>query len=89
MALRESGPQALGPETGEFLEGIDVRDDEFEDWLTLERSYWQQMREARMTRPAETLPAAIVHSIPAQGTLKLSMGGHTIEIRILPEPALA
>lgn len=90
VALRESGPQALGPETGEFLEGIDVRDDEFEDWLTLERSYWQQLREARATRPAETLPAAVVHSIPDHGTLKLSMGGRTIEIRILdPEPALA
>ncbi len=28
------------PETEQFLEGIDVRDPEFEEWLTLERQSW-------------------------------------------------
>lgn len=33
------GGAAVGP-TENFLEGIDVRDPEFEDWLTLERQAW-------------------------------------------------
>jgi tetratricopeptide (TPR) repeat protein len=32
--------QAAPPETEHFLEGIDVRDPEFEEWLTLERQSW-------------------------------------------------
>lgn len=29
----------------DFLEGIDIRDPEFEEWLTTERSYWWQARQ--------------------------------------------
>ncbi|PWK73863.1 tetratricopeptide repeat protein [Aminobacter sp. AP02] len=29
----------------DFLEGIDIRDPEFEDWLTTERNYWWQARQ--------------------------------------------
>jgi tetratricopeptide (TPR) repeat protein len=45
LDLRDGGQ---GPEQsrGEFLEGIDVRDGEFEDWLSVERSRWETSRTA-------------------------------------------
>ncbi|MBU1305242.1 MAG: hypothetical protein KKF33_06955 [Alphaproteobacteria bacterium] len=85
VALRERGGQGAETEAGEFLEGIDVRDDEFEDWLTVERSYWQKLREDRTQVPAVQVPETIIHSLPAHGALTLSMGGHRIEIRIVDQ----
>jgi tetratricopeptide (TPR) repeat protein len=38
--LNPEARRALPPETEHFLEGIDVRDPEFEEWLTLERQAW-------------------------------------------------
>jgi tetratricopeptide (TPR) repeat protein len=40
MLFAGERPQAPLPETEHFLEGIDVRDPEFEEWLTLERQSW-------------------------------------------------
>lgn len=37
----------------DLLEGIDVHDEEFEDWLTAERSYWNDMRDRIVGRIAE------------------------------------
>lgn len=86
LALREEGAFGIEPEAGEFLEGIDVRDDEFEDWLTLERSYWQRLRERQPAPVAGQVPPAIIRAIPAGGALTLTMGAHRIEIRIV-DPA--
>ncbi len=35
----------------ELLEGIDIRDPEFEDWLTLERSVWAEIADAARKTP--------------------------------------
>jgi tetratricopeptide (TPR) repeat protein len=40
MLLDPALGQSALPETEHFLEGIDVRDPEFEEWLTLERQSW-------------------------------------------------
>lgn len=46
----------------QLLEGIDIRDPEFEDWLSLERQNWQIRRQAERPvstrQPQERLPAS-------------------------------
>jgi len=86
LALRERGASGHEVECGEFLEGMDVGDDEFEDWLLLERRYWQDLCEARRQapHPLPRLPATI-EAAPSGGAFTLSMGRHRIEIRILEE----
>ncbi|MBK8085202.1 MAG: hypothetical protein IPK28_16075 [Devosia sp.] len=86
VALRERDAGGLAAERGEFLEGMDIGDDEFEDWLLLERSYWQELREERRRAP-QALPQlpALVEAHPASGAVTLSMGRHRIEIRILED----
>jgi TolB-like protein/DNA-binding SARP family transcriptional activator len=43
----------------EFLEGIDIRDPEFEEWLTTERSYWWEARQRLLeTRATKAKPSA-------------------------------
>jgi tetratricopeptide (TPR) repeat protein len=37
----------------DLLEGIDVKDEEFEDWLLLERQIWQEKSECYFTRASE------------------------------------
>lgn len=46
----------------DFLEGIDVRDPEFEEWLTTERSYWWQARQHLLETK---MPAAKAEPKPA------------------------
>ena len=41
-ALKPAMPKGGFGQTENFLEGIDVRDPEFEEWLTLERQSWQR-----------------------------------------------
>ncbi len=41
-ALTPDGPKTGFGQTENFLEGIDVRDPEFEEWLTLERQSWHR-----------------------------------------------
>ena len=41
-ALKPAMPKGGFAQTENFLEGIDVRDPEFEEWLTLERQSWQR-----------------------------------------------
>ncbi|WP_371227332.1 transcriptional regulator [Roseovarius sp. 2305UL8-3] len=43
---------SISPEA-ELLEGIDVQDEEFEDWLMLERQIWRDKSEDLFTRAAE------------------------------------
>lgn len=93
VALREQGPIGLETECGEFLEGIDVRDDEFEDWLAIERSYWRQLRDDRRVR--DTAPVADVRlpvdvaALAGQGTISFTFGKHVIEIRVVDAPILS
>lgn len=37
-----------------FLEGMDIRDPEFEEWLTVERQVWQERLDARAAAPETT-----------------------------------
>ena len=41
-ALKPTAPKGSFGQTENFLEGIDVRDPEFEEWLTLERQSWHR-----------------------------------------------
>ena len=41
-ALKPTAPKGGFGQTENFLEGIDVRDPEFEEWLTLERQSWHR-----------------------------------------------
>ncbi len=94
--LADRIPLPLGRETDEeaatehFLEGLDVRDPEFEDWLMMERQVWQQKLETRLARglePKQELTADGRHRnlaiprtdarVPAQATL------------VMPAPRLA
>ncbi len=70
----------IAPPTGqEFLEGMDVRDSEFESWLTLERS----MREAPApVRPAHLMPDQPLRETPRTWTVSVdakSIGGDLAE----------
>jgi tetratricopeptide (TPR) repeat protein len=94
--LADRIPLPLGRETDEeaatehFLEGLDVRDPEFEDWLLMERQVWQQKLETQLARgldPKHELTAQArhrnlsvprtEHGVPAQVT------------QITPAPRLA
>jgi len=50
-----------------FLEGIDVRDPEFEEWLSAERCYWDALQLTRLTerRRVEAAPLATGGRLPA------------------------
>ena len=68
MCLRDEGEgreaqEILARHAGNvcFLEGIDVRDPEFEEWLSAERCYWDRLQLTRMTerRRDEPIPPGI------------------------------
>ena len=44
----------------ELLEGLDVRDEEFEDWLLMERRLWEEKSESLLAKPAITSPQNVV-----------------------------
>lgn len=87
VELRKSRSSAANGETipaayleAELLEGLDVRDPEFEDWLAVERSHWSDLRES-LLRKASTpirlpaLPAsAAPQAAPPASLLPLSLG---------------
>ena len=66
----------IAPANGqEFLEGIDARDDEFESWLTLERSVRETPAPAR---PILVLPKHPSHELPRTWTISVdstALGG--------------
>jgi tetratricopeptide (TPR) repeat protein len=73
---------------GEFLEGIDVGDSEFEDWLAVERSRWQDFREEIEASKAKSRPAVPISTPSASPSIitrdtRLFRPG----IRILPPVA--
>jgi class 3 adenylate cyclase/tetratricopeptide (TPR) repeat protein len=101
LALREktllqSADAVLLRKWGEvdFLEGIDVRDPEFEEWLTAERSYWcevrQQLRGTKL--PAvETKPLAMAPPFQAASEAQVITAKSARSVSratdIHPEPA--
>lgn len=86
LVLDPAQRQAAPPETEHFLEGIDVRDPEFEEWLTLERQSWI----ARIEKAGyehglgpklapETAPARLAASLAAAtGSMPMSPPGQGV-----------
>lgn len=66
----------LGQVSEFFLEGIDIRDPEFEDWLTMERQVWVRRYTSAIDDDTPALPSKnkIVESIE-RSTLSLSQKG--------------
>lgn len=63
----------------ELLEGIDIRDEEFEEWLLMERRNWEEKRENIADRPVKQTRAANIVNQP-----KLALPKRRISIGILP-----
>lgn len=59
-SLENSTSKQNYSQIGDFLEGIDVQDPEFEEWLSTERSYWDRLREenVEVNKHAESSRAA-------------------------------
>lgn len=62
-------PDAVVP-TADLLEGLDVGDEEFEEWLCLERAAWETQRDAFFA-PAPPRP---VHARPAAERGRIAIG---------------
>ncbi|MBL3575787.1 transcriptional regulator [Rhodovulum sulfidophilum] len=80
-AIREGGgalPAGVDPDA-DLLEGFDISDEEFEDWLTMERSAWERLRENLTTAP----PAAADAPAPPEAPAPRRMP-RVIEIGLLP-----
>jgi DNA-binding SARP family transcriptional activator len=72
LALTEKGLQHAEVPQEDFLEGLNVGDEEFEEWLTIERSRWADVRDeleysqtaaqpAAWLRTSAPLPAIALH----------------------------
>ena len=64
----------VAAEVPDLLEGLEIRDEAFEDWLRLERFHWRERIENAMTRarppgPQAAAPAAASDSGAARGEL--------------------
>lgn len=68
------------PAKGEFLEGIDIRDEEFEEWLSLERAHVAD-RIANASNP-ETRPQPVADKDPVQPFLAVMPIGNQSDLGI-------
>ena len=92
LSAGSEGPQsALGTRNGqEFLEGFDIGDPEFEEWLTLERQVWlgrlDNLEVERELSPKAILPHAPgANGVGGQGAGSRNGGGGTHVAPVLAE----
>lgn len=75
--LDEALEQFAG-EPPEFLEGIDIRDDEFEEWLREQREYWRdRLRDKSQRARAELRLPSGIHSVAASEPSRTVSPPHT------------
>lgn len=82
-SIRDEGAlsSGLSPDI-DLLEGFDIADEEFEDWLTMERAIWTDLRDGLLEDRNET--AEVVAPRTEIGTGQRPIYPHLIVIGILP-----
>ncbi|MFD1344753.1 AfsR/SARP family transcriptional regulator [Litorisediminicola beolgyonensis] len=69
----EPMPADLDPQA-ELLEGLDIADEEFEEWLMMERSAWETFRDDMAERPEATRMTAPVRAVRPSSTNMIAIG---------------